>query len=99
MRDALAVARPDAVMIVAAEHFANFFMNNMPAYAIGMSDEYEGPIENPDWLRIPKRAVKGDANLSGRLISRIMQEVDVAYAEEWQFDHGIMVPLHFLDPS
>jgi len=24
--------------------------------------------------------------------------VDVAYAEEWKFDHGIMVPLHFLTP-
>ena len=27
-----------------------------------------------------------------------MQDVDVAYAEEWKFDHGIMVPLHFLTP-
>ena len=27
-----------------------------------------------------------------------MQTVDVAYAEEWKFDHGIMVPLHFLTP-
>jgi 2,3-dihydroxyphenylpropionate 1,2-dioxygenase len=27
-----------------------------------------------------------------------MQSVDVAYAEEWKFDHGIMVPLHFLTP-
>jgi aromatic ring-opening dioxygenase catalytic subunit (LigB family) len=28
----------------------------------------------------------------------VMQTVDVAYAEEWLFDHGIMVPLHFLTP-
>ena len=28
-----------------------------------------------------------------------MQTVDVAYAEEWKFDHGIMVPLHFLTPD
>jgi aromatic ring-opening dioxygenase catalytic subunit (LigB family) len=27
-----------------------------------------------------------------------MNDVDVAYAEEWRFDHGIMVPLHFLTP-
>ena len=33
MGDQLAAARPDALMIVAAEHFANFFMNNMPAFA------------------------------------------------------------------
>ncbi len=34
-----------------AEHFANFFMNNMPAYAIGMADHYEGPIEDPRLAR------------------------------------------------
>ena len=31
--------RPDALIVIAAEHFANFFMNNMPvSYAIGMAD-------------------------------------------------------------
>src|SRR5256886_12411061 len=28
-----------------------------------------------------------------------MQTVDVAFAEEWKFDHGIMVPLSFLTPA
>ena len=99
MRDALHAARPDALVIVSAEHFANFFMNNMPAYAIGMADGYTGPIEDPDWLRIPVRQAKGDPDLSRRIITAVMETVDVAYAEEWQFDHGIMVPLHFLDPD
>jgi 2,3-dihydroxyphenylpropionate 1,2-dioxygenase len=27
-----------------------------------------------------------------------MQSVDLAYSEEWKFDHGLMVPLHFLTP-
>jgi 2,3-dihydroxyphenylpropionate 1,2-dioxygenase len=40
----------------------------------------------------------GNAELSQRLIREVMQTVDVAYAEEWKFDHGIMVPLHFLTP-
>ena len=46
--------RPDALIVIAAEHFANFFMNNMPAYAIGMADDYEGPIEDPGWLGIAR---------------------------------------------
>ncbi len=54
MGEAIAAARADAVIIMAAEHFANFFMNNMPAYAIGMADHYEGPIEDPAWLGIPR---------------------------------------------
>ena len=28
----------------------------------------------------------------------MMQSVDLAYAQEWKFDHGIMVPLSFLTP-
>ena len=95
----LEAARPDAVIVIAAEHFANFFMNNMPAYAIGMADQYEGPIEDPKWLGIEKTRVPGNAALSQRLIREVMQTVDVAYAEEWKFDHGIMVPLHFLTPD
>jgi 2,3-dihydroxyphenylpropionate 1,2-dioxygenase len=95
----LVAARPDALVIVAAEHFANFFMNNMPSFAIGMADSYEGPIEDPAWLGIPRTTVPGNAALSKRLIRQVMQTVDVAYAEEWKFDHGIMVPLHFLTPA
>jgi 2,3-dihydroxyphenylpropionate 1,2-dioxygenase len=99
LRRTLEQARPDAVMIIAAEHFANFFMNNMPPYCIGMADEYEGPIEDPEWLHIPRRRIPGDPELSRRVIGKTMERVDVAYAEEWKFDHGIMVPLSFLTPG
>ena len=88
----------DALVVVAAEHFANFFMNNMPAYCVGICDNYEGPIEDPGWLKIERTTVPGNADLSRRLVEQIMQSVDVAYAEEWKFDHGVMVPLHFLTP-
>jgi 2,3-dihydroxyphenylpropionate 1,2-dioxygenase len=94
MRD----ARPDALIVIAAEHFANFFMDNMPAYAMGMADHYEGPIEDAGWLGIERTRVPGNADLSRRLIAEVMNDVDVAFAEEWKFDHGIMVPLHFLTP-
>ena len=98
MREAIEAARPDAIIVIAAEHFANFFMNNMPAYCIGMADEYEGPIEDPEWLKIPRRTIPGAPDLSRRLIKEVMSRTDVAYAEEWKFDHGIMVPLNCLTP-
>jgi len=99
LRSALEASRPDAIMVIAAEHFANFFMNNMPAFCIGMADEYEGPIEDPEWLRIARRTIPGNSDLSRRIIGKVMERVDVAYAEEWKFDHGIMVPLSFLTPG
>jgi len=99
MRVALEAAKPDALIVIAAEHFANFFMNNMPAYCMGMGDEYEGPIEDPEWLGIPRTKVPGCPDLSERIIKEVMKDVDVAYAQEWKFDHGISVPLHFLTPK
>jgi len=98
MRVALEASKPDALVVIAAEHFANFFMDNMPSFAIGMADTYRGPIEDPGWLAIDKVTVPGDRALSERLIQLVMERSDVAYAQEWLFDHGIMVPLHFLTP-
>ena len=98
MAEELAADEPQALIIVAAEHFANFFMNNMPAFAVGMADSYEGPIEDPQWLGIPRTRIPGAGSLSLRLIREMMQTVDLAYAEEWKFDHGVMVPLSFLTP-
>ncbi len=98
MRLALEAQRPDALIVVAAEHFANFFMNNMPSLCVGMGDEYEGPIEDEAWLGIRHSRVPGAPELSKRLIEDVMQDVDLAYAQEWKFDHGIMVPLSFLTP-
>jgi 2,3-dihydroxyphenylpropionate 1,2-dioxygenase len=99
LRQRLTAARPDALIIIAAEHFANFFMNNMPAFAIGMAEHYDGPIEDEAWLGVKHRRVPGHRDLSQRLIANVMASIDVAYAEEWRLDHGIMVPLHFLVPD
>ena len=98
MRLAIEAAKPDALIVVGAEHFANFFMNNMPAICIGMGEEYEGPIEDEEWLGIQRTKVPACPDLSKRIIERVMRDVDLAYAQEWKFDHGIMVPLHFLTP-
>jgi 2,3-dihydroxyphenylpropionate 1,2-dioxygenase len=98
MRQAIEAARPDALVVIGAEHFANFFMNNMPAICVGMGEHYEGPIEDEAWLGIKRARVRGTPELSKRLITDMMQDIDLAYAQEWKFDHGIMVPLSFLTP-
>jgi 2,3-dihydroxyphenylpropionate 1,2-dioxygenase len=98
MRQAMEAQRPDALVVIGAEHFANFFMNNMPAICVGMGESYEGPIEDEAWLGIERRRVPGAPQLSRELIQAVMEDVDLAYAQEWKFDHGIMVPLHFLTP-
>jgi aromatic ring-opening dioxygenase catalytic subunit (LigB family) len=98
MRQAIEGVRPDALIVIGAEHFANFFMNNMPAICVGMAEHYEGPIEDEAWLGIERHRIPGAPELARDLIQDVMSEVDLAYAQEWKFDHGIMVPLHFLTP-
>ncbi len=98
MRVKLEQSRPDVLVVVGAEHFANFFMDNMPAYCMGMAEDYEGPIEDEDWLGIRRRTIPGAPDLSSRLVEHMLADVDLAYACEWKFDHGTMVPLHFLTP-
>lgn len=99
MRADIEASGAEAVIVIAAEHFANFFMNNMPSFAIGMADFYDGPIEDSAWLGVDKFRAPGSSDLSKRIITEVMQTVDVSYAEEWKFDHGIAVPLHFLTPN
>jgi len=98
MRQAMEATAPDALVVIGAEHFANFFMNNMPAICVGMGESYEGPIEDEAWLGIKRCRVPGAPQLSRELIEAVMEDCDLAYAQEWKFDHGIMVPLHFLTP-
>lgn len=99
LRTVLEEAEPDVLIVVAAEHFANFFMDNMPAFCMGMAMNYSGPIEDEQWLGIDQVTIPGAERLSEQLIKSVMHDVDLAYAQEWKFDHGIMVPLHFLTPK
>jgi 2,3-dihydroxyphenylpropionate 1,2-dioxygenase len=98
-RQEIAKSGAEALIVIAAEHFANFFMNNMPAFCIGIGESYEGPIEDPEWLGIDKTSVPGAPDVGRRIATEVMNTVDTAYAEEWKFDHGIIVPLHFLTPN
>lgn len=98
LRQEIVSVDPDALVVISSEHFGNFFNHNMPAYAIGMASFYEGPIEDPAWLGIPKVRVPGHPDLSRRLIQNVLQEAEVSFSEEWKFDHGMMVPLHHVTP-
>ena len=89
----------EVFVVVAAEQFANFVMDNIPAECIGIGEQHHGPGEDAEWLKIPKTSIPGAPGLALRLAKQVMQRVDIAYSEEWKCDHGIMVPLRFLTPN
>ncbi len=99
IRQEIEEAQLDALVIISAEHFTNFFMDHMPAFCVGTADSYAGPVEDEDFLRIPKTTVPGASDLGTRLCQRMLHDVDLSFAQELKLDHGFMVPLHFLTPS
>jgi len=98
---ALEAAAPDVTLLISAEHVNKFFIDNMPAFCIGMFDRFAGPVEgrNRD-VGYPYRVVPSDLGFARYLVERGLDEgVDWAVAESWDVDHGMMVPLHKLDPG
>ncbi len=98
---ALREAAPDVCLLVSAEHVNKFFIDNMPAFCMGLFDSFAGPVESKARdVGYPWREVPSDPGLARYLIERGLDEgVDWAVSEFWEVDHGMMVPLHKLDPD
>ena len=45
VREQLEAVAPDLIIEVAADHFTNFFYDNLPQFCIGIVDKAEGPAE------------------------------------------------------
>lgn len=90
-------SRADTLIVVSGEHVNKFFLDNLPAFAVGTAEAYDGPVED---IPIEKRRVQGAEELSRHMLAHGLRHgVDWARVDEWTLDHGMMVPLHFLDPG
>ncbi len=98
---ALDAAAPDVTLLISAEHVNKFFIDNMPAFCMGMFDAFAGPVESRTRdVGYPYRRVPSDLGFARYLVERGLDEgVDWAVSESWDVDHGMMVPLHKLDPA
>ena len=95
LRARLEAARPDVLVVVSPEHWANFFLDNMPSFCIGIADEFSGPTDEK-FVNIPRRSVRGHARLARALAEGIAEDVDLSTSQELALDHGVMLPLHLL---
>ena len=99
LKERLNAARPDLIIVITPEHWANFFLDTMPPFCLGTGDVFAGPLEDPAFLRIPRTEVPGAPSRARALLEAMSREIDVAFSEELVLDHGSMVPLHFLTPQ
>lgn len=98
VRRLLKQSAPDLLIVVSSDHFTNLSMNAMPAFCVGTSDDYTGPVEN--WINIDSRKVPGSSAYSKAIIrGAFASGFDPAFAEDMRLEHGVMVPLHFLTPA
>jgi len=101
MRRRLEAARPDTLVMLSNDHLLNWPINNIPEYTVGIGDEHVGPADWFDeWLGMEKYRVPGDPGLARFLVNDAARRgLALAYLREMQFDDGISVPTHYLNPD
>lgn len=96
-------ARLDALIVVTAEHFTNFFLSNLPTFAVGTAKWYEMPATDrfARFLRIARRRYPGHVSLGEVLYQGLLErDFDPALvAGGYGFDEGMAVPLAVLDSA
>ncbi len=101
LRNRLEDARPDLLVVFANDHLQNFFLNNMPAFCVGLAEQYAAPSEaGAVFLKIPPRWVPGGGAWAKSLLAAgLARGFDFAYSYELEFWDEVSVPLHFLMPG
>jgi protocatechuate 4,5-dioxygenase beta chain/2,3-dihydroxyphenylpropionate 1,2-dioxygenase len=95
--------RPDAVVAVSVEHFTNFHLGNLPAFAIATGESYLGPVtaEMGSFLNVEQHQYPGHPQLGRHLYEFALEsEFDPALVEGGlDFDENFCVPFKHLDPE
>ena len=93
----LRAARPDVLVIYTDDHFNTFFLDNFPTFAIGVADQTSGPN---DQTAMPSYRVGVEPSLAGHVLAQaVAAGFDLSLVQDFDLDHSIMVPLHFLTPD
>ncbi len=93
----LAAVDPDVLVVFDSDHLNTFFFNNLPTFCVGIAPRTAGP--NDSNAKIPRYQVPVSEPLA-RTVQRtgLGQGFDLALSQEFEVDHSILVPLHFLTP-
>lgn len=94
----LSAIKPDALVVFDSDHLNTFFLNNYPNLSVGVTDQTSGPNDGTPGL--PHYTVPVSEELAGRLYAFGLESgFDFALTQEFEVDHSILVPLHFLTPE
>ncbi|HWM84032.1 MAG TPA: extradiol ring-cleavage dioxygenase [Pseudolabrys sp.] len=94
-RETLTRAKPDILVMVGADHFHQFFLDNYPTFLIGKAPRYDATFYNEEReFSIPKYVLEGHEDLSGFMLQGLMDRgFDMAFSNELKLDHSIICPI------
>jgi gallate dioxygenase len=94
----LAALRPDVLVMFDTDHLNTFFLDNLPVFALGVDERFSGP--NDDVPGMPFYTVPSDRRFAAHLHAGVVQAgFDLASVQQFQVDHSVLVPLHFVNPG
>ncbi|WP_158808563.1 extradiol ring-cleavage dioxygenase [Beijerinckia sp. L45] len=98
MRRHLERSRPDLIVSISNDHFNTFFLDNWPTFAIGLAERTGGPSDRTPGM--PRYEIKVARDLAAHLLGAVVENgFDFAQSQEFDLDHGTLVPLHFMTPD
>lgn len=101
MREKMAAARPEALIVIASDHLNQWFMDNMPPFLIGKAPRTQGPF--PHEMRtfgLAPYEAEVDVDLAKGLLNQAPRAgADFAFSDEFLIDHAFTVPLGFVRPE
>jgi protocatechuate 4,5-dioxygenase, beta chain len=90
--------RPTVAVIVYNDHGLNFFLDKMPAFAVGAAPEYRNADEG--WGLPTLSPFPGDPEMSWHVIESLAAaDFDLTTCQEMLVDHGFAVPMQLLWPD
>ena len=90
--------RPDVAVVVYNDHGLNFFLDQIPTFAVGAAPEYTNSDEG--WGLDVLPPVRGNVELSWHIVeSLVAEEFDLSICQQMNVDHGVMVPMSLLWPG
>lgn len=88
-------ARPDVALIIYNDHGLNFFLDNMPTFAIGVAQQYSTADEG--FGEPHPRTFDGASDLAWHIVQGLIEdEFDIATCREIALDHACTTPLDLI---
>ncbi len=97
VQHALEAVQPDALVIFDSDHLNTFFLDNLPLMSVGVASTTAGP--NDGTPALPHYDIPVDEHLAQQVRGYgIEQGFDLGVTQEFDVDHSVLVPLHFVTP-